>query len=182
MDNLMIDMETLGVSVSCPIISIAAVFFDMDGNVGKKFYRVVDLKSALLHGQTEPSTLSWWMAQSDDARKIFFDPSAASLELVLRDLDVFIKEEGNYDSLKVWGNGPSFDNAILAHAYKGIGVSLPWLFRNDRDVRTIVDLAKSLKNIEPLKLAVREGVHHNALSDALFQVQCVSIAYRALKG
>lgn len=182
MDNLMIDMETLGVSVSSPIISIAAVFFDTDGSVGKKFYRVVDLKSALSHGQIEPSTLAWWMSQSDDARKIFVDPSATSLDLVLSDLDAFIKEEGNSESVKVWGNGPSFDNAILAQAYRNFGISLPWQFRNDRDVRTIVDLARCLKHIDPLKLAVREGVYHNALSDALFQIQCVSIAYRALKG
>lgn len=182
MDNIMIDMETLGVSVSSPIISIAAVFFEIDGSVGKTFYRVVDLKSALSNGQVEPSTLSWWMSQSDEARKIFSDPSATSLDLVLRDLDAFIKEAGNSDSVKVWGNGPSFDNAILAQAYKNLDITLPWRFRNDRDVRTIVDLAKCLKNIDPLKLAVREGVHHNALSDALFQVECVSIAYRALKG
>ncbi|MEK7978950.1 3'-5' exonuclease [Klebsiella electrica] len=182
MDNIMIDMETLGVSVSSPIISIAAVFFGTDGSVGKTFYRVVDLKSALSHGQVEPSTLAWWMSQSDEARKIFFDPNATSLDLVLRELDAFIREDGNSDNVKVWGNGPSFDNAILAQAYRDFGVSLPWRFRNDRDVRTIVDLAKCLKNIDPVKLVNREGVHHNALSDALFQIECVSIAYRALQG
>lgn len=182
MDNIMIDMETLGVSVYSPIISIAAVFFEIDGSVGKTFYRVVDLKSALSHGQVEPSTLAWWMSQSDEARKIFSDPGAISLELVLRDLDAFITEEDNSESVKVWGNGSSFDNAILAQAYRDFGISLPWRFRNDRDVRTIVDLAKCLKSIDPLKLAIREGVYHNALADALFQVQCVSIAYRVLKG
>jgi hypothetical protein len=182
MNNIMIDMETLGVSVSSPIISIAAVCFETDGSVGNKFYRVVDLKSALSYGQVEPSTLSWWMSKSDEARKIFFDPSASSLENVLRDLELFIKNESDWENVRVWGNGPSFDNAILAQAYRDIGASIPWSFRNDRDVRTIVDLAKCLKNIDSLKLAVRDGVYHNALSDALFQVECVSIAYRALKG
>lgn len=182
MDNIMIDMETLGVSMSAPIISIAAVFFDLDGCIGKTFYRVVELKSALSYGQVEPSTLAWWMSQPDGAREIFSDPCAASLEVVLRDLDGFIKAEENFEVVKVWGNGPSFDNAILAQAYRNLDIPLPWRFRHDRDVRTIVDLAKCLRNVEPFKLAVREGVHHNALSDALFQVECVSTAYRALKG
>lgn len=183
MNDLMIDMETLGVSVTSPIISIGAVFFDPEiGVIGETYYRVVKLDSALAHGQIEPRTLSWWMGQSNEARAIFSTTDAVSLDVVLQQLGEFIRNESNPKTVHVWGNGPSFDNAILAHAYQKMGFDLPWSFRNDRDVRTITDLAKRIKKIDPILLTERRGVHHNALDDALYQANYVSAAYQALRG
>lgn len=182
MNDLMIDTETLGTSVGSPIISVAAVFFDPEsGTIGRTFYRIVQLDSALKHGQIEPSTLSWWMAQSDKAREIFASSESFLLEDVLNQLSCFIKSISDPKEVRVWGNGPSFDNAILAYAYKSFGQQLPWAFRNDRDVRTIADLAKRLKNVDAISLTKRHGVHHNSLDDAVYQAAYVSLAYRALK-
>jgi len=56
----------------------------------------------------------------------------------------------------------------------------PWFFANDRDVRTIVDLGRQLRNIDPKKDLELEGTAHNALDDAKFQVRYVSAIYQAL--
>nr|WP_240348947.1 3'-5' exonuclease [Pectobacterium aquaticum] len=177
----MLDMETLGVSVTAPIISIAAVYFDpKTGDVGDSFYTVINLESSLDNGVIEPNTLAWWMTQSDEARKVFNDPSAIALEDALHRLSDFANRDGGTDHLQVWGNGASFDNAIIAHTYRQSGLDLPWAFRNDRDVRTIVSLCYALKNVNVLSRVMREGIHHNALDDAIYQARYVSLAYELL--
>ncbi len=177
----MLDMETLGVSVTAPIISIAAVYFDpKTGRIGDSFYKVIKLDSSLANGVIEPSTLSWWMMQSDEARQVFNDQSAVTFVEALHQLSDFAVSDGGSDLLQVWGNGASFDNAIIAHAYSQAGIDLPWRFRNDRDVRTIVSLCSEIKNVNVLNSVVREGIHHNALDDAIYQARYVSLAYALL--
>uniref|UniRef100_UPI001125A91F 3'-5' exonuclease n=1 Tax=Escherichia coli TaxID=562 RepID=UPI001125A91F len=78
------------------------------------------------------------------------------------------------DDVRVWGNGASFDNAILAAVYRKHAQNIPWRFRNDRDVRTIVELAKSLKNIDVrANFSINVTDAHHALRDAKFQVAYV---------
>ncbi|KTI48834.1 hypothetical protein ASV03_04715 [Enterobacter hormaechei subsp. steigerwaltii] len=181
MNHLMLDMETLGVSVSAPIISIAAVFFDpKTDSLGESFYKIITLESSLANGSIEPRTLAWWMAQSDEARRVFNDTSAVMLKDALYQFSEFVNSNGNTEPLQVWGNGASFDNAIIANAYRHFGLELPWPFRNDRDVRTIVTLCEELKNVNVLNMIEREGIHHNALDDAIYQARYVSLAYALL--
>ena len=181
MNNVMIDIETLGVSVTAPILSVGAVFFTPEtGSLGKEFYQIVSIKSALEHGVVEPATLSWWMQQSRDARSIFYDKSSVSLPETLTALGQFMAANTDPLTVNVWGNGSSFDNAILSNIYNRLGMKLPWNFRNDRDVRTIVHLANIIKNKNVLNLNHREGVHHNALDDAKYQAKYVATAYSLL--
>ena len=71
MNNLMLDIETLGVSMDAPLISIGAVFFEpLTGKCGDEFYRVITLSSALENSFVDPKTLQWWMIQSDSARAV----------------------------------------------------------------------------------------------------------------
>lgn len=48
MNNLMIDLETMGKKPNAPIVSIGAVFFNpQSGELGPEFYAVVSLESAM---------------------------------------------------------------------------------------------------------------------------------------
>lgn len=181
MSHLMLDLETLGVSTEAPLISIGAIFFDLSsGTQYAEFYRVVHLSSALEFGQPEPATLQWWMKQSDEARSVFNEPDSLSMKTILVEFSDFIKRFGD-ENVKVWGNGSSFDNAILASAYRKQSIDLPWDFRNDRDVRTIIDLAKELKNFDARAAIKMNEYAHHALHDAKYQAAYVSAAYQALK-
>ena len=183
MNNLMLDIETLGVSMDAPLISIGAVFFEpLTGKCGDEFYRVITLSSALENSFVDPKTLQWWMIQSDSARAVFNDPSAVDLHEALQEFSLFVRSRSN-DDVQVWGNGASFDNAILAAVYRKHAQNIPWRFRNDRDVRTIVELAKSLKNIDVrANFSINVTDAHHALRDSKFQVAYVSAAFRALAG
>ncbi len=66
MNNLMIDLETMGKNKDAPIVSIGAVFFTPEtGDIGQEFYTVVSLESAMEQGATpDGDTILWWLKQS----------------------------------------------------------------------------------------------------------------------
>jgi len=67
-------------------------------------------------------------------------------------------------SLPTWGNSVAFDNVILQSAYEAVGINRPWKHWEDRCYRT-------MKNIIVIEPDVREGTHHNALDDAIYQTK-----------
>lgn len=181
--HLMVDMETMGNSPDAPIVSIGAVFFDPStGNTGAEFYRVVSLESSMSFGmKPDASTIQWWLKQSSEARSAILVDEAMGLRESLELLADFIAENAANGShtVQLWGNGCSFDNVILRRAYALTETPFAVPFRNDRDVRTMVELGKSV-GINPRYDIPFEGDMHNALSDARHQVKYVSAIWRRL--
>lgn len=155
----MVDLETLGTSADAVIVSIGAVTFDpLRHQVIQKFYTPVNLHQP--ERRIDPSTVKWWMTQSDAAREVF-KAKGVSLAETLEQFATWVGDD--MKDVYVWGNGASFDNAILADAYKRCQIAAPWNFWNDRCYRT-------LKNLYPaIPAGERTGVYHNALADAEYQ-------------
>ena len=181
--HLMVDMETMGNSPDAPIVSIGAVFFDPStGNTGAEFYQVVSLESSMSFGmKPDASTIQWWLKQSSEARSAILVDEAMGLLETLELLADFIAENAANGShtVQLWGNGCSFDNVILRRAYALTDTPFAVPFRNDRDVRTMVELGKSV-GINPRFDIPFEGDMHNALSDARHQVKYVSAIWQRL--
>lgn len=181
--HLMVDMETMGNSPDAPIVSIGAVFFDPStGNTGAEFYRVVSLESSMSFGmKPDASTIQWWLKQSSEARSAILVDEAMGLRESLELLADFIAENAANGShtVQMWGNGCSFDNVILRHAYVLTDTPFAVPFWNDRDVRTMVELGNSV-GINPRYDIPFEGDLHNALSDARHQVKYVSAIWQRL--
>jgi len=164
MQNIMLDLETLGNNANSVIIAVGAVKFDSTG-LGEEFYEVVDAESCVQAGLTmDTSTVMWWMQQSDEARAAF-KRSGNPLVNVLAKFSAFCGEDD-----KVWGNGASFDNTILSNSYRRTLKEQPWKFWNDRCYRT-------MKSLYPQAVMARQGTYHNALYDAKSQaVHLIEIA------
>ena len=181
--HLMVDMETMGNSPDAPIVSIGAVFFDPStGNTGAEFYQVVSLESSMSFGmKPDASTIQWWLKQSSEARSAILVDEAMGLLEPLELLADFIAENAANGShtVQLWGNGCSFDNVILRRAYALTDTPFTVPFWNDRDVRTMVELGKSV-GINPRFDIPFEGEMHNALSDARHQVKYVSAIWQRL--
>jgi hypothetical protein len=181
MNNVMLDLETISNGPNAAIISIGAVMFDPStGNLGAEFYTTINIEDAMKYGQADGSTIAWWMRQSDEARAVFNDGDSTTLEMALIEFSEWISQIDSFKSINVWGNGCSFDNVILSNAYNKVGMKQPWPFWGDRDVRTIVDLGRKIKGIDPKKNMQLDGVAHNALDDAKFQAKYVSEIFNAL--
>lgn len=180
MNQLMIDIETLSTSKNAAIVSIGAVFFNIEtGELGRHFYQLVSQKSCVDLGlDVNAETLAWWQKQADEVRIALNSIHGVHLAVALYNLNRFITSECD-DKAVVWGNGPSFDCAILATAFNAVDMKLPWRYSNERCVRTMVDLGRTLLKMDP-KHQRMIGTAHNALADAEHQAKYVSEIYRGL--
>lgn len=173
MKDLMIDIETMGNRFDAPILSIGAVYFDIEsGTTGASFYKRVDPSDAFNYGKPHGDTLRWWMSQGDEARK-----SAMSGKDKLADTLIALAEF-TLPKVSVWGNGPSFDMTIIEHGMARCGVKVPWDFWNINCCRTI----KRIASAQGWTMPVRAGVHHDALDDSRYQAVWVSSAWKFIGG
>lgn len=174
--HIMLDLETMGNSSNAAIVSIGAVVFDPEtGDLGQEFECHIDLESAEQYGKIDGSTVKWWLQQNKEAQQATFSEDGISIESSLYKFNKWLRSiDANPRKLAVWGNGAGFDNVILMNAYKSAGIIPLFIHWNDLDVRTIVEMGKSILGIDPKYSMVREGTHHSALDDAKFQAQYVS--------
>lgn len=181
MNHVMLDLETMGQGSNAAIVAIGAVFFEpTTGEIGASFYQKIDLESAAQYGDIDPSTIVWWLKQSDAARAEITSNDTCTITEAIYDFTDWIGQIEAINNRVVWGNGASFDNVILSNAYKVIKCRKPWRFWNDRDVRTVVELGLTLKKFNPKKEMPFSGTAHNALDDAIHQAKYVSAIYAAL--
>ena len=181
--HLMIDIEAFGKKADSPVVSIGAVFFDPStGNTGSEFYKVISLESAMASGGVpDASTIIFWLKASPEARSELVMDDAIPLDDALLQLNEFIGENAvnGPDSVQVWGNGATYDNVLLEASYDRTGITCPWKFWNNRDVRTVVELGKAV-GCEPRYEILFDGEPHKAISDALHQVKYVSAIWQRL--
>lgn len=182
MNNLMVDLETMGNKPNAPIVAIGAVFFEpTTGELGQQFYTAVNLASDMAAGAVPSGdTINWWLMQSSEARAAITTDAAVTINVAICELSAFVRQHGEDPKyLKVWGNGASFDNVILRSAYERCGLPPCWNWFNDLDVRTMVNLGRKI-GFDPKRDLPFDGERHNALADAIHQAQYVSAIHQRL--
>lgn len=153
MNNIMLDIETMGTGSNAAIVAIGAVRFDKNG-ISDKFDKVVNLTSSLFAGfDIDKETVDWWRNQGIKTQKRLLRRSV-SISRVLSEFSDWIGKDAI-----VWGNGSDFDNVIVASAFKKFDMPVPWKFWNNRCYR-------SIKALNPDIEFERVGLHHNAVDDA----------------
>lgn len=170
--HLMLDLETMGNKSNSAIVSIGAVEFDIEtGELGREFYERVDLQSCLDAGLlVNGSTIYWWLEQNEMARREIAKGGKKLLDVLLL-FKQFTLGLGDY---QIWGNGVRFDVGILEDTYVVCGFQeMPWNFRNERDVRTLVSFAPNIK--EQIKFPFT-STSHLPIDDCKYQIEyCVAI-------
>jgi hypothetical protein len=180
MKDYMIDIETLSTQQDAAILSIGACQFDMEtGNIGETFTRHIALDDNPLRGHISADTVKWWLKQDEQARMAIADSkNMRKLASCLFDLREFIPKN---KEIKVWSNGSTFDLVIVRNALDRHGMMTPWKYWQERDTRTLVDIAERITGINVSKTATFIGVKHDALSDAIHQSGYISHAYNLIK-
>ncbi len=169
--DLMLDLETLGKGPGCVIISLAAVPFFKSSTIDLGFRQVlhknIDIQSCLDAGlKIDPGTLHWWIQKPELFKKL--QQETFELRGALERLASFIQAQCTED-VRVWGKGPSFDNAILRDAYDRFQMKLPWLYYRERCVRTYLDGYEKLLE----KHLLFDGVAHDPTNDAIHQIKSI---------
>ena len=175
--HVMIDIETLSTHPTAAFFEVAAVPFDLD----RKEPHAGDLHSnpGSLHLHIDPSnqiesgkfhvdwnTIKWWKNQTQSWDVPERIPTLMALQKLINTFN-WKEVEG------IWSKGSCFDIPILDHAFRAYGLKTPWSYRSVWDVRTIEMLARTTKTTNP---------SHNALEDALSQINDVQAARRILVG
>ena len=178
--HIMIDIETMGNTSYSSVLNIGAVEFNIEtGEIGKAFEVDINFKSCLDLGLgVNADTILWWMAQSEASRKRIIDgqKKAVDVYMAMHNFRVFVNSCGGKDVF-IWGNSPRFDLGLLQNIYTKINSEIPWNFRNERDIRTLVSFKPEIK-----ANSVSQGIEHNGIDDCRFQIDYVVRTYNAVLG
>lgn len=188
--DIMVDLETLGKGDTPPIIQIAASAFDIKtGKVYSDFETYADVSTI---NNIEGGTLSWWLDTNADLLHTIIDAgktSCCSESKCFSDFIDWIYEVTTSLGLTskevfLWGNGILFDNRIIKNKCKQFSFEYPIYYRNDMDVRTILEMAAFREGLSG-QIAFRNTVEHiepahNAAIDVKNQIADVCSAYEVL--
>lgn len=178
-NEIIADIETLGVRQSTVVLSIGLVKFNLDDtdsydtihNADRCFYGTLDAESQIKRGRTvDFSTLQFWSKQDIVSRTAAFLGAQNDVAVSLRNMASWIGN-GEY---RMWGNGNTFDNVILRHLFDMYEIPFPIAFWNDMDLRTL----KYLSNSNTPQ--IDRGTIHHALDDAKYEVLCAQHYWKQL--
>lgn len=169
MEQVMIDLETMGTGNDAAIIAIGAVKFVVDGQEAQildRFYRVIKLSSAVsMGGKISPDTVLWWLQQSSNARNSLLNELSCNMLQALNDFSVWFGKDK-----PIWGNGAVFDNVILKSAFDRSEANVPWTYRSDRCYRTIKAMFPQIP-FQPSDDAIAHHALHDAEQQAIHLIE-----------
>lgn len=182
----MTDIETLGQNSDSTIIQISAIAFDIKtGEHFSLFNEIADISKNEIPLNVTGSTIKWWLNTNKELFTELINRGEFSSEQVLRNFHKWLTDLYKDDKkVYLWGNGILFDNKMIQHQFESLGLNYPIFYRNDRDVRTILELASIKLGIpeEEVKKRYQEDslVAHNALDDVKFQINLVVNCFNEL--
>ncbi len=176
--HVMMDLETWGTAAGSAIRSVGAVVFCPEtGRLGDEFYSNVSDESCEALGLVkDANTVAFW-AQPKNAKaneQLAIDPLPIE-EVVRRFTSYWNNAKGEF----VWSQGSNFDEPLLGHVYRRLGLPAPWKFYASRDTRTAYHYGKRTGRFNEFAIK-RAGTYHNALDDAKHQAMCVHRATAAI--
>jgi hypothetical protein len=179
MNDLMIDLETLSTQNDAYIISIGACMFDIQtGEIGALFSQHIEWSNTF-NGHIDAKTVQMWLGQSEQATNAIINNKAAvNLPNAIVGLKDFVRD---LKPKTLWSNGANFDLVIVRNTFSRLNHITPWQFRQERDTRTLVDIAERITGINAAKTTEFIGTKHDALADAIHQAKYISQAFNMIK-
>lgn len=183
--DIMTDIETLGTNSDSTIVQISAIAFDIEtGEYHADFNQIADISKNVNPIKVTGATIQWWTNTNVDLFKELLNGGTESSEQILFDFSRWLEILAGNADLYLWGNGILFDNKMIQHQFELLGLKYPIFYKNDRDVRTIVDLASKKLGVSEKELKKQfedeNLVHHNAFDDVKYQINLVVGCYKTL--
>lgn len=171
--NYMIDIEALGTSRNCVIVSVGIVKFKIrTGEIFDEKYWELGLGEQQRKGRSiDSSTVMWWANQSPNTLKALSGKNRIPIADFIREFNHFIQDKGFY-----WAKGTNYDLEIITDLYRLYEQQPPFRYSKWSDARPYYNLAKQLRILPNID---REDAH-NALEDAKFQTQVVCTVYKTI--
>lgn len=172
MTDVMIDFETFGNGKDACLCQIGACYFDRKtGAIGATMKINVDARTSQRSGAAlDADTVYWWLQQSPAAIASIVEGPHVHIDDAIAQLNHFLA-----GAEAIWSHA-TFDFSILQETVKRLAIKPEFKYKAARDIRTLNDLAGIPKDQWPK----REGVHHDALADAIFQAGYVTMMLKKL--
>jgi hypothetical protein len=182
--DIMTDIETLGTGSDSTIFQISAIAFDINnGKPIAEFNQIANIADNR-RMKVDGSTLLWWLNTDKELLTDLLSKGTGSSEQLLQAFHAWMLDLRIKGELHLWGNGILFDNKMIQYQLESIGMKYPIHYKNDRDVRTIVDLTCAKLQLTERELKAKfnddELTAHNAFDDVKFQIKVVTWCYQQL--
>ena len=185
--DVMADLETLGTNDCPPVFQLNAKAFDITtGTIIDEFNEVADVTTT--ESEVSQATLMWWFKTDINLFTELIDKGMKSgnseKDLIEKFVNWFNALDADYKHRFLWGNGVNFDNRIIQKKCEQYNIKYPVFFRNDMDMRTILEVA-AMKTGYSDQVAYRaaiefKGTKHNADDDVTNQIRDLVRAYKDL--
>jgi len=175
MNDLMVDIETLGTGQNSVITQIGACYFDREtAEVKETFLVNVQIQDCLDKGlKVDSGALKFWFGEIFKRGTPTFLKEPLPLASALGQLKQFAEL---HTEAPVWSHS-CFDMGRLDDAYHILGQKLGISYRRIRDIRTLVDLSDIKWTSVP-----KEEKTHDALDDCKRQVRYCTGCFNAIRG
>lgn len=174
-DQIMVDLETLGVRDGAAILKIALIRFSLDQYDPATVELDLPIKLDSEHfGEIEGKTVGWWMGQSKEAvTDAFFAGFRTPLPEAMEAFAKFLRDWGDFSGF--WSNGPTFDEILLRGAWERCGMEgdFPVPYWKSRCVRT----AREFLLHRGIEVPAFDGEKHTSIADARHQIKIVRKAF-----
>lgn len=185
--DIVLDLETLALSEDAAILQIGCVIPPFayvklqtrNKEIPQTFEATIAYEHAV-HSEfsKDSDTLDWWEKQSSEAKKSVFS-GQDSYEDAFEKLSYWmlaIKACGF--EIRLWGNGPEFDNRILDYALNCYNIRGLWSFRDNHSMRTAqLFFPQDKQWCEEMG---KFYIKHTALGDAMYEAMILEkISYES---
>lgn len=177
--GLSIDLETLSANkTSAPVVEFAGIIFSVEQTKIKVLqHKFVQISPVAYEGNPNftisPKTIQWWVETSGRNIKELFDVTDRPLYDAAIEIQNWFRA-AKYNALFTRGD---FDLPIISNLLQTqVGTQNLFLripYNNYHDVRTLHSIPRVAAKLPKLK----NGLAHNALWDALHNIQVVAEAY-----
>lgn len=161
MNQMMIDIETLGTQPGSIITQIGACVFDEKEIIDSMSMRISVADSLKLGLVINPDTFNWWLRQD----KNLFLQQLNGICLIKDSLRILFERYNALSCHAVWAYG-NMDTPMIEHCFIKFGWKAPWGYRDVMDMRTLAKL-----NLIKESDWVNPETPHDALSDAVAQTK-----------
>lgn len=186
--DIMVDIETLGTGENATVFQVSAMSFDL--TTGDKHDSINLIGDIEKYGSlnVDGSTLKWWLNTDKELLTELINKGTYGEYDLFEALHKWLEAQSTTGDMKdvyLWGNGILFDNAKLQNNMNSYSeLKYPIYYKNDRDVRTILELAsmKSGLTEDEIKESVTDKNErkHDAFDDIAFQIRLVVKCYEIL--
>lgn len=178
--DIMCDIETLGKDGDTAIFQVSAAAFDIKtGSIICTFNEICNIGGGKIF--VDGDTLKWWLNTDKELLSKLLNQGNCSEKWMVEYFHSWIENLQKKYDVYFWGNGILFDNRIIKAKMESYNLKYPIFYRNDRDLRTLVDIVTTKYGIDVNKECQVENTEkHNAMHDVEHQIRVATLCWNKL--